>query len=143
MYSCLQIEAKKAVPKENSRRGGSHGVRTRKVFLGGLDPATTKEDIKETFMDIGTLTDIQIMTEKGTEKPRGFGFVSFEDYETVENVCSIKHFKIRVCFKCCIIGLLKDCFSLVSSRLVPPDCLPCDEFLICVSYTVVMAMPCC
>lgn len=109
--SCLlQIEAKKAVPKDHSRRGGggggggggyAHSTRTRKAFLGGLDPATTKEDIKETFMDIGTLTDIQIMTEKGTEKPRGFGFISFEDYETVEDICAIKHFKIRVCFNCC------------------------------------------
>ena len=35
------------------------------------------------------------MTEKETERPRGFGFVTFDDCETVENICSIKHFKIR------------------------------------------------
>ena len=95
MFS-LQVEAKKAVPRESSRSKGPQ-MRTRKVFLGGLDANTTKEDIKETFMEIGKLTDIQIITEKETERPRGFGFVTFDDFETVENVCSVKHFKIRVC----------------------------------------------
>lgn len=71
-------------------------MKTNKMFLGGLDPSTSKEDIKEAFMEQGKIVSIEIMTEKETEKPRGFGFVTFDDTDTVENLCMIKHFVIKV-----------------------------------------------
>lgn len=95
-----QVELKKAVPKEESRPVNySTNQKTKKVFLGGLAPETTKEDIKESLYTVvseSEVEDVQIMTEKITEKPRGFGFAIFSTCEVADLVCSKKYFKIRV-----------------------------------------------
>ncbi len=78
---------KRAVPKgepvDRGRNDASVRTRVKKVFLGGMSLETTKEQIEDGFLDSnlfppGTTFDIQIMTEPGTEKPRGFGFVTCE-----------------------------------------------------------------
>lgn len=77
--------------------------RTKKVFVGGLSPDTTKEEIREAMETAletdklnSTIVDVQIMTEKQSEKPRGFGFVIFNDFEQVEALCAKKYIKIKV-----------------------------------------------
>lgn len=92
-----QVEVKRAVPKEDiSAPSSSSSAKTRKVFLGGLAPETTKDDIRVVAELFGNVTDIQIMTEKYTEKPRGFGFVIFDDYDPAQRMCDKKYHKIRV-----------------------------------------------
>lgn len=103
------MEIKKAVPKEESRPVHfSQHQKTKKVFLGGLSPETTREDIMaamETCPENPTIADVQIMTEKYTEKPRGFGFVLFNDFDIVDSTCEKKYFKIRVgAGKCVVTG---------------------------------------
>ena len=56
--------------------------RVKKVFLGGLAPDATKEQVIESLEKVcccGCVADVTIMTEKGTEKPRGFGFAILKD----------------------------------------------------------------
>lgn len=84
-----------AVPKPESRPVRYTAQRTKKVFLGGISPDTVKEDIMEALKDFGII-DAQVMTEKGTEKPRGFGFAIFENFEAAEKVCAKKYFEIKV-----------------------------------------------
>ena len=93
------MEVKKAVPKEESRPVQYSTQKTKKVFLGGLAPETTKEDVKEALETDHmnpTIVDVQIMTEKGTEKPRGFGFAIFTEFEYVDKLCSKKYVRIKV-----------------------------------------------
>lgn len=40
--------------------------------------------------------EIKIMTEKDSEKPRGFGFATFEEFEHADKLCAEKYIKIRV-----------------------------------------------
>lgn len=42
------------------------------------------------------MTEIVIMREKDTDRPRGFGFAVFESVDTVENVCQKRYIKIKV-----------------------------------------------
>lgn len=83
-HLCLKVEVKRAVPRSaTDTRGAYSGSRCRvkKMFIGGMAPETTKDDIKEALVEEfprGTTLTVSIMTEKETEKPRGFGFVVCE-----------------------------------------------------------------
>ena len=43
----------------------------------------------------GEIEDIAIIREKGSKKPRGFGFITFKDYDSADKLCGTKHIRIR------------------------------------------------
>jgi RNA-binding protein Musashi len=58
----------------------------RKIFVGGLNPITTGQTLREYFSDFGTVLDAKVVREG--EKSKGFGFVQFRDSipaEVLEN----------------------------------------------------------
>merc|ERR1712096_213905 len=57
-----------------------------KLFIGGLPRDTTSTHMKEYFSTFGKVADAIIMKDYETGKPRGFGFVLFEEKETVDKV---------------------------------------------------------
>ncbi|XP_062107233.1 heterogeneous nuclear ribonucleoprotein 1 [Humulus lupulus] len=89
------VEAKKAVPRDEqnilSRNSGSvHGSpgpgRTRKIFVGGLASTVTESDFKTYFEQFGTITDVVVMYDHNTQRPRGFGFITYDTEEAVDKV---------------------------------------------------------
>jgi len=60
-----------------------------KIFLGGISPATTKESIEAYFGQYGHIIDAVAMMQNG--KPRGFGFVTFEDPQIADEVLAVAH----------------------------------------------------
>lgn len=87
------VEAKKAVPrddsnmsyKSNSSIHGSPGpVRTKKIFVGGLPSSITESDFKMYFDQFGMITDVVVMYDHNTQRPRGFGFITFDSEDAVE-----------------------------------------------------------
>ncbi|XP_065853135.1 heterogeneous nuclear ribonucleoprotein 1-like [Euphorbia lathyris] len=90
------VEAKKAVPREDqnllNRNSGSniHGslgpARTKKIFVGGLASTVTESDFKKYFDQFGTITDVIVMYDHNTQRPRGFGFITYDSEEAVERV---------------------------------------------------------
>ena len=90
---------KKAIPKEDCRPPGHSPMAstpTKKVFLGGLPLEATKDRITECLASYGPLSSVQIMTAKETEKPRGFGFATFEEFDDAKKLCAMKYIKIDV-----------------------------------------------
>eukprot|EP00121_Abeoforma_whisleri_P011279 Awhi_evm1s10402 len=53
-------------------------MKVKKIFVGGLALTTTEKMLKEYFGEYGTVTDAVLMYDQMTQRPRGFGFVSFE-----------------------------------------------------------------
>ena len=49
-----------------------------KVFVGGLPPAVTKEDLVIRFTMFGTVVDAIVMMDQTNQRSRGFGFVTFD-----------------------------------------------------------------
>ncbi|XAR67395.1 hypothetical protein NMG60_11002136 [Bertholletia excelsa] len=87
------VEAKKAVPREdqlnmNRNNGGIQGSagpgRTKKIFVGGLASTVTESDFKNYFEQFGTITDVVVMYDHNTQRPRGFGFITYDSEEAVD-----------------------------------------------------------
>ncbi len=51
----------------------------KKIFVGNLSMETTEDALREFFAEHGTVSSVNIITDKFTGKPRGFGFVEMDD----------------------------------------------------------------
>ncbi|XP_073141137.1 uncharacterized protein [Henckelia pumila] len=89
------VEAKKAVPRDdqhliNRNSGSTQGSpgpgRTKKIFVGGLASTVTESDFKNYFDQFGTITDVVVMYDHNTQRPRGFGFITYDSEEAVDRV---------------------------------------------------------
>jgi RNA recognition motif-containing protein len=49
----------------------------RKIFVGGLNPSTTGQTLREYFATFGAVTDAKVIRDG--EKSKGFGFVQFKE----------------------------------------------------------------
>ncbi|KAL9979337.1 hypothetical protein ACROYT_G016988 [Oculina patagonica] len=67
-------------------KGGTLGDDIGKIFVGGLSHETTVESLKSYFSDFGPVSDVVVMKDPATKKPRGFGFVTFQDPNSVQKV---------------------------------------------------------
>lgn len=81
-------EARQAEASTSAGRSQSTGV---KLFLGGLSWNTTEEDLREHFGQYGEMTEVVVMKDRVSEKPRGFGFVTYVDEAVADKVCEKKH----------------------------------------------------
>eukprot|EP00250_Pteridium_aquilinum_P026401 c32955_g1_i1 orf=624-2051(-) len=90
-----QVEAKKAVPREeqqNATRNNNaglvpmHQARTKKIFVGGLAATVTEHDFRKYFDQFGVITDVVVMYDHGTQRPRGFGFITYDSEDAVDRV---------------------------------------------------------
>nr|GMC49541.1 heterogeneous nuclear ribonucleoprotein 1-like [Ipomoea batatas] len=88
------VEAKKAVPRDDHHGNRNSGVmqsspgsiRTKKIFVGGLASSVTESDFKRYFDQFGTITDVVVMYDHNTQRPRGFGFITYDSEEAVDKV---------------------------------------------------------
>ncbi|KAK2996832.1 hypothetical protein RJ639_028143, partial [Escallonia herrerae] len=92
------VEAKRALSREeqqvskagnpNAGRnfGGAGNVRTKKIFVGGLPPTLTEDEFRQYFETYGQVTDVVVMYDQQTNRPRGFGFISFDTEDAVDRV---------------------------------------------------------
>ncbi|CAN6899451.1 unnamed protein product [Brassica oleracea] len=99
MIDGKSVEAKKAVPrddhvplnKSNSSLQGSPGpAHSKKIFVGGLASSVTEAEFKKYFAQFGTIIDLVVMYDHKTQRPRGFGFVTYDSEEAVDKVLQRK-----------------------------------------------------
>ena len=68
-------------------------VTTYKAYLTSLKDGLTEDDLREYFSCFGNVESIDIPINNVTGKYRGFGFVTFSDYDSVDKVvckyCSV------------------------------------------------------
>ncbi|XP_062517065.1 heterogeneous nuclear ribonucleoprotein D-like-A [Corticium candelabrum] len=69
---------------------------TKKIFVGGIAPGTTEDFMKDFFSSrYGAVDEVVFMYDRSTNKPRGFGFVTFESEETVDKVVKDHFIEIK------------------------------------------------
>ena len=52
-----------------------------KLFVGNLSFNTTENDLNDAFAAHGTVTEANLMMDRATGRPRGFGFVTMSSTE--------------------------------------------------------------
>jgi RNA recognition motif-containing protein len=55
-----------------------------KLFVGNLSFDTTENDLNDAFAAHGTVTETNMMMDRATGRPRGFGFVTMSTAEESE-----------------------------------------------------------
>jgi cold-inducible RNA-binding protein len=55
-----------------------------KLFVGNLSFNTTENDLQDTFAAHGTVTETNLMMDRTTGRPRGFGFVTMSTPEEAQ-----------------------------------------------------------
>lgn len=80
-----ELETKRATPREESGKPGAE-MTTKKLFVGAIREGISEENLREYFSKYGNIEDCVVMKEKETNKTRGFGFVTFDDYDPVDKI---------------------------------------------------------
>ncbi|XP_041365953.1 heterogeneous nuclear ribonucleoprotein A1-like [Gigantopelta aegis] len=89
-----EVETKRAMPREESGGGQSQKSVT-KMFIGGIKGEITDEQIKEVFEPFGVVQNVDLIKDKVTGNLRGFGFVTFEDYDSVDKAVLKKYHEVN------------------------------------------------
>ena len=59
-----------------------------KLFVGNLSFNTTENDLQDAFAVHGTVTEANLMTDRSTGRPRGFGFVTMGSPDEAQKAIS-------------------------------------------------------
>lgn len=78
------VEIKRSIPRDSMVKG----PKTKKIFVGGISPSITEEEFKNYFAQFGKIVEHQIMQDHGTGRSRGFGFVTFDSEQVVDELLS-------------------------------------------------------
>ena len=94
------MEVKKAMSKDEHRmrRRSSIGrsqIRTKKIFVGGLAPTVTEHELRKYFEHFGTITDLVVMYDSSTQRPRGFGFVVYDSEDVVDIIVQCRFHRLN------------------------------------------------
>ena len=64
-----------------------------KLFVGNLSFKTTENELQDAFSQFGTVTEANLMMDRMTNRPRGFGFVTMSTAEEAEKAIEGLHGK--------------------------------------------------
>uniref|UniRef100_A0A8I3WP58 RRM domain-containing protein n=1 Tax=Callithrix jacchus TaxID=9483 RepID=A0A8I3WP58_CALJA len=88
------VEPKRAVSREDSQRPGAH-LTVKKVFVGGIKEDTEEHHLRDYFEQYGKIEVIEIMTDRGSGKKRGFAFGTFDDHDSVDKIVTQKYHTVN------------------------------------------------
>lgn len=88
-----EVEAKRAVSREESHKPGIHKS-VKRLFMGGIKESVKQDDVQEYFTKYGKVESVELLLDKQTGKKRGFGFVNFDDYDVVDKIVQTRRHTI-------------------------------------------------
>ena len=64
---------------------------SKRLFVGGISWGMTDADLRKAFGPFGEITEAKVITDRGTGRSRGFGFVTFVQDEDAKIAISKMH----------------------------------------------------
>lgn len=64
-----------------------------KLFVGNISYNTTENDLQDAFAPYGTVVEANLMMDRATGRPRGFGFVTMSSAEEAQKAIEALHGK--------------------------------------------------
>ena len=68
---------------------------SKKIFVGGLEPSVNNNDLREYFSQFGLVQEACVLFDNNKGVSRCFGFVTFEDKETVAELVKRNDYAIK------------------------------------------------
>ena len=87
------VDAKRAVSREESSKPGAH-IQVKKVFVGGIKAGCDESTLREYFRQFGNIVEVEIPRDRETNNPKGFGFVTFDDFDVTDKLVAKRHHSI-------------------------------------------------
>lgn len=60
-----------------------------RIYVGNLNKSTTQDEINTLFATAGTVSSVEVATDRGTGKSKGFAFVSMPTQEEADKAISM------------------------------------------------------
>uniref|UniRef100_A0A914HN17 RRM domain-containing protein n=1 Tax=Globodera rostochiensis TaxID=31243 RepID=A0A914HN17_GLORO len=92
------VDPKRAVPRDQAGKGESN-VSTKRLYVSGVRDEHDEESFTRYFTEFGPVTKVEVITDKNTNKNRGFAFITFDDYDPVDKCVLLKSHMING-FRC-------------------------------------------
>lgn len=56
----------------------------KKLYVGNLSYATTEDDLRQLFTEVGPVASVTVITDRATGQSKGFGFVEMETTQAAQ-----------------------------------------------------------
>ena len=61
---------------------------SKKIYVGNLNYATTEDQLSQAFAQYGSVVSAKIITDRYTDRSKGFGFIEMEEDDAAEAAIS-------------------------------------------------------
>jgi len=63
----------------------------KRIYVGNLPFSASEDEVRELFGEYGVVSSVNLITDRETGRPRGFGFVEMENGEEADTAISSLH----------------------------------------------------
>ncbi|KAK2118554.1 hypothetical protein P7K49_005441 [Saguinus oedipus] len=93
------MQPERTWPKEGWQKGPrSDNSKSNKIFVGGIPHNCGETELREYFKKFGVVTEVVVIYDAEKQRPRGFGFITFEDEQSVDQAVNMHFHDIKLNF---------------------------------------------
>ncbi|XP_028818230.1 DAZ-associated protein 1 isoform X1 [Denticeps clupeoides] len=85
------MQPEKARSKDGCKVGKSDSNKSKKIFVGGIPHNCGEPELRDYFNRFGVVTEVVMIYDAEKQRPRGFGFITFEAEQSVDQAVNM-HF---------------------------------------------------
>ncbi|XP_054645072.1 DAZ-associated protein 1 isoform X4 [Dunckerocampus dactyliophorus] len=88
------MQPEKSRTKEGWKGSKADSNKSKKIFVGGIPHNCGEPELKDYFNRFGVVTEVVMMYDAEKQRPRGFGFITFEAEQSVDQAVNMHYHDI-------------------------------------------------